>query len=438
VGWELQAVAVAATSRTGPRAAKGTVRAAIMGACGLLGLGGSAAEATEVRTAVMGYTEPDRVSAFEVIVDGNHDFGNGKNLNFRFLYDALTGASANGATPASFTQTFTRPSGSGSYRTAAGDTPLDDTFHDTRFALSAGLTLPLNRVTNLSFGLYGSSEFDYSSLGGNLSLTRDFNQRNTTLALRGAIFQDTISPEGGRPDPLTPMPPEGVQKSLLPGDGSKQVLDLGFGVTQVLNRKTVLHLNYTYSNVTDYQTDPYKLLSVVDPVTGDPRAADSYLYEGRPDARNKHVFFGRVARHLGRDIIHLSYRYFTDDWGINSHTVDFTYRWNFGNGKFLKPHLRYYNQSEADFFRTYLVDGQALPTHASADYRLGDMHAVTYGLMHGRLVGNGHELTLRLEYYAQMGESHPADAIGNLRDYDLFPTVDAFIFQVGYSFNLFE
>ncbi len=436
--WELQAVAVAATSRTGHRAAKGTVRAAIMGACGLLGLGGSAAEATEVRTAVMGYTEPDRVSAFEVIIDGNHDFGNGKNLNFRILYDALTGASANGATPASFTQTFTRPSGSGSYSTAPGDTPLDDTFHDTRLALSAGLSLSLNRVTNFSFGLYGSNEFDYTSVGGNLSLTRDFNQRNTTLASRGAFFNDTISPEGGRPDPLTAMPPQGVQKSLLPGDGSKQVLDLGFGVTQVLNRKTVLHLNYTYSNVTDYQTDPYKLLSVVDPVTGDPRATDSYLYEGRPDARNKHVFFGRVARHLGRDIIHLSYRYFTDDWGINSHTVDFTYRWNFGNGKFLKPHLRYYNQSEAEFYRSYLVDGEALPTHASADHRLGDMHAVTYGLMHGRLVGNGHELTLRVEYYAQMGESHPADAIGNLKEYDLFPTVDAFIVQVGYSFNLFE
>jgi hypothetical protein len=432
---------VAVTSRTGPaggKLAKGTVRAAIMGACGLLGLGGSAAEATEVRTAILGYTEPDRVSAFEAIVDGNHNFSDGKTLNFRFVYDALTGASANGATPASFTQTFTRPSGDGSYQTAPGNTPLDDTFRDTRMALSAGLSLPLNRLTNFSFGLYGSTEHDYSSLGGNLSLTRDFHQRNTSVALRGAFFRDSINPEGGRPEPFSPMPPEGVQKAKLSGDGTKQVADLGLGVTQVINRHTVLHLNYTYSNVTDYQTDPYKMLSVVDPVTGDPRAADSYLYEGRPDARNKHVFFGRLARHLGRDIVHLSYRYFTDDWGINSHTVDLTYRWNFGNGKFLKPHLRYYNQSEADFYRRYLVDGEALPTHASADYRLGDMHAMTYGLMHGRLVGNGHELTLRVEYYAQMGESHPADAIGNLRDYDLFPTVDAFILQVGFSFNLFE
>ena len=414
------------------------MRAAIVGACSLLGLGGSAAEATEVRTAVLGYTEPDRVSAFEAIIDGTHNFTNGKSLNFRFVYDALTGASANGATPASFTQTFTRPSGEGSYSTPPGETPLDDTFHDTRVALSAGLGMPLNRVTDLSFGLYGSTEFDYTSLGGNLSLTRDFNRRNTTVALRGAFFHDTISPEGGRPEPFTPMPPVGTQKAKLPGDGTKQVLDVGLGATQVLDRKTVLYLNYTYSNVTDYQTDPYKMLSVVDPVTGDPRATDSYLYEGRPDARNKHVFYGRLARHLGRDIVHLSYRYFTDDWGINSHTVDLDYRWNFGNGKFLKPHLRYYNQSAADFYRRYLVDGEVLPGHASADYRLGDMHAVTIGLMHGRIVGDGNELTLRVEYYAQMGESHPADAIGNLRDFDLFPTVDAFILQVGYSFRLFE
>jgi len=45
---------------------------------------------------------------------------------------------------------------------------------------------------------------------------------------------------------------------------------------------------------------------------------------------------------------------------------------------------------------------------------------------------------VRLEYYAQMGESQPNEAFGVLQDFDLFPTVDAFIFQVGYSFNLFE
>lgn len=421
----------------GPSGAdKGAVRAAIMGACGLLGFAGHTAEATEVNTAILGYTEPNRVSAFEAIVNGVHNFADGKSVNFRLVFDALTGASANGATPASFTQTFTRPSGAGSYQVAPGETPLDDTFHDTRGALSAGLTLPLNRVTNFSVGLYGSGEYDYTSLGGNLALTRDFNQRNTTMALRGAFFHDTIHPEGGRPVPFSAMQPAGLRKELLPGDGNKETRDLGLGLTQVINRETVFHVNYTYSHVTDYQTDPFKVLSVVDGTTGDPRSTDAYLFEGRPDTRNKHVFFGRLVRQLGGDIVHLSYRYFTDDWGVDSHMVDLTYRWNFGDRKFFKPHLRFYTQSAADFYHRYLVDGEALPDHASADYRLGDMHTVTYGLTHGRIVGEDHELTLRLEYYAQMGESHPADAIGNLRNYDLFPTVDAFIFQVGYSFNL--
>jgi hypothetical protein len=414
------------------------VRTAIIGACGLLGLGGAKAQATEVRTAVLGYTEPGRVSAFEAIVDGKHDFASGRSLNFRLVYDALTGASANGAAPSSLVQTFTRPSSGGTYRTAPGQTPLDDTFHDTRGALSAGLSLPLNRLTTLAVGLYGSGEYDYTSLGGNFSLSRDFNRRNTTLAVRGALFHDTISPEGGRPAPFAPMPRQGVAKAQLPGDGTKQVLDLGLGLTQVVNRSTVVHLNYTHSNVTDYQTDPFKVLSVVDPVSGDPRSIDAYLYESRPDARRKHVLFGRLVRHLDRDIIHFSYRYYADDWGIRSHTVDLTYRWDLGGGKFLSPSLRYYKQSAADFYRRYLVDGEATPDHASADYRLGDMTTVTGGVMHGRTVGAGHELTLRLEYYAQMGESHPADAIGNLRNFDLFPTVDAYIFQVGYTFDLFE
>ena len=82
------------------------------------------------------------------------------------------------------------------------------------------------------------------------------------------------------------------------------------------------------------------------------------------------------------------------------------------------------------------MDGDALPAHVSADYRLGDMQTWTFGLMHGRPVGKDMELTARFEYYMQTGDSYPADAIGVLRNYDLFPTVDAFIVQVGFNFRL--
>ncbi len=409
------------------------LRQALVTACGLIGISGAAAEATEVGSAVLVYSEPDRVKVMEAVVNVSHEFQNGRSAYFKIVFDGMTGASANGATPASFTQTFTRPSGDGSYRTPAGETPLDDTFRDSRFALSGGGTLPLNRMTSFNGGLYVSAEHDYSSLGINTSLSRDFNKRSTTLALRLAYFHDTINPEGGRPIPLAVMPSEGPNQPRLAGNGTKEVMDLGVAWTQVLNRSTIAQFNYTFSKVTGYQTDPYKIVSQVDPVQGDP---DNYLFESRPEDRARHVLFGKVNHHLGRDIVSLSYRFMSDDWGIRSHTLDLTYRWNYSKTKYLRPHFRFYDQGAADFYQTYLVSGEDLPVAVSADHRLAAMKAYTIGLKHGRKLGNGHDFSVRLEYYVKTGESHPDGAVGVLKDYDLNPTIGSVIFQLGYSFGL--
>lgn len=426
---------------------KAGLRAALAAACGALGVAGAPAQATEVRTGVLGYTEPGRVSALELVGDAKHTFAGGQAVTFRFVYDVLSGSSANGGVPATTTQTFTSPSGRGSYTTEAGATPLDGTFRDTRFAGSAGVTLPWGRLTSATLGLYGSGEHDYTSLGANASLTREFNRKNTTVSLRAARYEDSVSPEGGAPVALSAMLPatgEGGDDKLGPdkddddngGDGlAKSVTDLGLSVTQVLGRRTLLTLNYTNSRVAGYQTDPYKLLTVVDPVSGAPRAADAYLFESRPDRRLKHAVAGELLRHLGRDVMTLSYRYFDDDWGVTSHTAELAWRANIAAKQYLQPNVRWYHQTAADFYRRWLVDGQALPEHASADYRLGDMTAMTYGLKYGRTLAGGNEVSLRVEYYAQTGESHPADAFGDLRDLDLFPTVDAWIVNFGYTFG---
>ena len=52
--------------------------------------------------------------------------------------------------------------------------------------------------------------------------------------------------------------------------GPAQVYDALIGVTQVLSRRSLLEVAYSYSQVDGYQNDPYKTLSVVDPVTGVP------------------------------------------------------------------------------------------------------------------------------------------------------------------------
>lgn len=438
---------MAATDRKPGAQKSGGLRLALAAACGALGVAGAPAHATEVSAGALAYAEPGRVKAFELLADGTHEFAGGNIGTFRLVFDALTGASANGAVPAKNAQTFTSPSGGSGYTTAAGETPLDTTFKDMRFAGSGGLTFPWGRLTKATVGAYGSFESDYTSLGVNGALSRDLFQRNTTITVRGSHFADTVSPMGGAPVPFAEMPAPtpggGDDKAALEGDEggseSKGVTDLGVGLTQVLTRRTLLALNYTGTNVSGYQTDPYKILSVVDGTTGAPVAGtgtpEMFRYESRPDKRSKHVAAAELIQNLGRDIMTLSYRWYEDDWGIKSRTTEVSYRLNIQPTRYVQPNLRWYHQGAADFYRRYLVNGDPLPEFASADYRLGEMDAVSVGMKYGTKLKSGNDLTLRLEYYKQSGNHAPGDAIGDLRDLDLYPTVDAIIANVGLTFG---
>mgnify|MGYP006080785027 CR=1 FL=1 len=124
----------------------------------------------EFDTAFLLYSEVDRVSAGEVILNAQKTFEDEQVLNLKLTIDALTGASANGAVAQPNVQTFSRPSGQGQFDIAAGDTPLDDTFHDTRVQLNAQWTQPVAADYSASGGVHISREYDYLSLGVNARL----------------------------------------------------------------------------------------------------------------------------------------------------------------------------------------------------------------------------------------------------------------------------
>jgi hypothetical protein len=125
----------------------------------------------------------------------------------------------------------------------------------------------------------------------------------------------------------------------------------------------------------------------------------------------------------------------TDDWGVDSETFDVTYRFQLEKGYYLQPHYRYYHQSEADFYRYFLVDGETVPEHVSADYRLGEMDAQTVGVKFGKTDRFDNDWSMRIEQYVQSGDGSPNEAIGQLKNQDLFPHLEATIIQVNYSFK---
>lgn len=413
--------------------------------CALLGHGAKAdsnEQEWQFDTAILYYGESDRVQLAEGVINGKKDFGDEHIFNGKLVIDTLTGASATGAVAQPAVQTFTRPSGNGSYTIKAGDTPLDDTFKDTRVQVSGQWTQPLFEEVRGSAGAQVSKEYDYLSVVANGSLAFDFNQKNTTLSSGLSYAFDSIDPVGGRPVDFASMVIDQGQfayeqayesafnDTRVKGSQDKTTIDLLFGATQVINRRMLMQFNYSYSNSDGYHNDPYKLLSVVD----NQGFTQDILHESRPDKRSKHSFFWQTKYALDKGVVDVSYRYATDDWEIDSHTIDTRFRFNLTPTTYIQPHLRYYSQTEADFYSPFLVQGAPLPEYASADYRLGKMSAFTLGLKYGMQLQNGDELAFRLEYYQQNPRDPGFDAPGVLQEQDLYPSVKAVIAQVSYRF----
>ena len=385
----------------------------------------------DIDTAVLYYGEADRVTAVEPVISATKKLEGDRLWNVKLVIDSLTGATPNGASPADEVQTFSTPSGKDTYQTPEGELPLDAVFKDTRAALSTQYTTPLGDTLKFSGGIAASREYDYQSIALNANIAKDLNQHNTTLSAGLALAGDRIKPVGGKPIPRSQMT-IGFNGNKEGEDDNKTVTDLLLGVTQVMSPKWLMQLNYSLSEQSGYLNDAYKVVSLLDS-DGPPQG---YVYESRPDKRTKHSIFLRSKSHHGKDnVFDVSYRYHTDDWGIDSHTLDVRYRWQLNAHHYLEPHFRYYQQAGADFYVQGLDASLAeLPANISSDSRLGEFTGTTFGAKYGYLFGDDKEVNLRIESYKQTGEHQSLP--GNLQDrHETFPDLDAIIVQVGYSFK---
>ena len=444
----------------------GVRRALAAAAAGLLASGHAKAQeppadvpATTIDSALLVYHEVNRVQAIEPEVNLSHKIDEDSTFDFGITADSLTGATPLGAVPSTLPQTYVRPykviplgtpvtvttaSGGSTVvlvppptgaktQTLAASTivppntyPLDHGFYDRRVAGHLGWEQALTQNLKLDGGIAYSKEHDYRSESVHIGLAQDFNGHNTTLSAAVNYESDLSFPIGGTPTPLTQM--NGNWKGP---DATLREIDAVVGITQVMNRRWVATLSYSYSDLHGYQTDPYKIISIVDPVSGQP---NEQLYESRPELRRKQSLFFDNKLHLTSDVISASLRGFKDDWGIKSLTADLRYRWQVGMDYYIEPHLRYYTQSAADFFHYFLVSGEAIPQYASADTRLAKFHAQTYGMKFGMALNETSELNLRVEYYDQHGNGSPAGAIGQLQQQNLFPDLKAYTLLLGYTF----
>jgi len=196
-----------------------------------------------------------------------------------------------------------------------------------------------------------STERDYVSKGLALRDAIDFNQKNTTLLLGTAVNFDQ------------------AWGYYQPEPASKNTIDGVVGLTQVLDPNTLITANLTLGSARGYLTEPYKVVELNGTLVG----------EKRPDQKTKEIAFLSLTRFLDSmdASAELSYRYYHDSFGIGVHTLELAWYKQLSREWILRPMVRYYRQSAADF---YDVRFSGAPDFYSADYRLSALSAMGYGI----------------------------------------------------------
>ncbi len=386
-------------------------------------------------SSVLFYNEKDRIKATEAMFNLTRQLKNQFTLNLNLTYDGLTGASPTGASPSKYPTTITRASGGGRVVTAAGEIPIDKSFNETRFSADAVVSRKFWGRSTFATGLRLSSEHDYRSLGVTGAVSQEYDDGRTTFSLSGSVAKDNVSILGGMPVPFADITADNEDDGRIGRDSRrKTIYDLVAGITRLVDSKTMLRLNYSLSRANGWLTDPYKIISVVQPIdSADPGEPVQNLHEKRPDSRNGNALYGQLRRSTRLGLFDGSYRYFWDDWGVISHTATSGLTFAISRKGTLKPSIRWYRQSRADFSRPFLVQGEPLPDYASADSRLATFSAITYGFGYDHRMSLSSTLQLSFEWYNQHGDPSPPEAFGPLREFDLFPDLKAFMLRIGWA-----
>jgi hypothetical protein len=434
---------------TAPPSKLGTARMRLMAAsCALLGAGAARSQETHmappdsglledwsVDSALAYYHEDGRIQAIEPVLDVAKVFADGQALNFDVTFDALSGASPNGALASRTAQTFASPSGNLKHRytTAPGQLPVDPDYQDDRIAVGGNWTLPFTRVDQVSVGGKLSAEDDFFSATVNASIAHDINEKNTTVFFGVDNEFDSIHPIGGAPVPASDY--ELAEKQT--GGKTKDGVGVLLGVTQVMTRNWLSEFNVSIDRFHGYLNDPYKFTSIINSAGG----TAGYEYESRPDQRTrKSAYWENRIAWSSQVSLALSLRYMSDDWGVRSDTAQLHVRWTLSNrNRYIEPTIRWYRQTAADFYMPFILNTEKLTTgYESSDSRLGAFHALTYGVKYAqKLPGLGSrpesEISIRAEYYQQtFDERVPVPA--GLQGLDLYPGLKAVLVQIGWRF----
>jgi hypothetical protein len=233
----------------------------------------------------------------------------------------------------------------------------------------------------------GRRYFDNGNLGISLTISDENDYRSNSLAIDGSVTlaNNSTTISGGASysdDELSPT--DALLFNRIPS-ATKANSSAFVSVTQILNQFSIIQSGISTARASGFLSDPYKLV------------------DRRPEERNQFTWTTSWRRYFRpqTSALHANYRYYDDDFGVSSHTLDLSLHKTFKRMITLVPSLRYYQQDAANFF-TQASDFLQATDFNSADFRLSSYGALSAGLKLNARVGK--------TTFVVSGERYRADA----------------------------
>jgi hypothetical protein len=271
---------------------------------------------------------------------------------------------------------------------------------------------------NLNFAV----EYDYTSTGVGGSYTWLFNEKNTEFGIKGNAFFDTWNPftpieldafrnnqnlnfgllgnlnildqngniiDKNGPNVWNPL------STVLVDNKNRNTFVFSLSFSQILNKNAQISFFADLIQQDGWLSSPLQRVYFGDRdnfYIGNPQSIPNYTsstnrdvfqladdIERLPDSRIKMPIGMRFNYYINETFVARTYyRFYSDDWGITSHTAEIELPIKISEKFTLYPSYRYYTQTKADYFAPY-EENLSTQEFYTSDFDLSEFDANQYG-----------------------------------------------------------
>lgn len=214
---------------------------------------------------------------------------------------------------------------------------------------------------SIGFGISSSTEYDYQSYGASVNYSKKTKDKSGELAVR---FQALL-------DQVVDIAPVELRTNGENYPREKRNTFAGsLSWSQIVNERLQVAVLADLVNQTGYLSMPFYRVYFND---------GSVHQEKLPDSRWKVPIGLRANYFLGDNIILRSYyRYYTDNWGLRSHTASLEVPVKINPFFSISPFYRFYSQSPIKYFGAYATH-TAQDMYYSSNYDLSKFNSNFFG-----------------------------------------------------------